>query len=117
MTVTAETIKEIIRQSELDAITGGDESVIDTCIRYAEIYAHAYISNSTASPDEETRDAAVVKLALAGLYRYASDFDTAQKYQDDGQAVLYEACGAGGTSKVKTPSGAVVAGSDNWNGY
>jgi translation elongation factor EF-Ts len=120
MAVTIATIKENIQQSDLDAISGGSDTVIQNCLTKAQTFVNVYETNSGKEFAEAVKDDVIINITLCNLFRYSQDYQISAEYKEDAMTILEAAAGISSDAqkiKPKTPTAHVVPGRTDWNGF
>jgi len=110
-------IQEMILTEDYDAICRGDDSITEESIESARAYVALVAEKFGIDYDEEdpALRLAVKKWALAQMYIFAAEWETAQQYKDECNEVLAPLAPAKDTGGKIFSSG--KAGSSEWKGY
>ena len=123
MDLTVDDLRTQLKSYNYDTLTGGDDSVAQSCIDKAVIWAKAKLKNCGAELDldDEVLREAVLKRALYELYSYAENEQLAADKKDDALELMRSYLG----DCIDDPSlkknyppveVALIEGSDNWRG-
>ena len=110
-------LQEMIQTEDYDAICRGDDAVAEESIESARAYVGLAAEKFGIEYDEEDPAIrlAVKKWALAQMYIFAAEWETAKRYKDECNEVLAPLAPASEQSGRVYSS--TASGSTNWKGY
>jgi len=117
--ITADDIRQRFQEADLQAITGGDESVITRAINSARIWLQAALGarGMELNEENEVQREIIVKRTLYELYAYSQDWEVAKANREEAEQMLLAMLGEVGESRPSTPIVKVVRPEPDWHGF
>lgn len=108
-------LQEIIRQEDYDAICRGDDAVAEESLESARAYVGLAAEKFGMEYDEDdpVLRLAVKKWAMAQMYIFAAEWETAEHFKKECFEILRPLAPASGNGAFSE----AVSGSKSWKGY
>ena len=117
--ISADEVRQRFQEADLQAITGGDESVITRAINSARIWLQAALGarGMELNEENEVQREIIVKRTLYELYAYSQDWEVAKANREEAKQMLLAMLGEVGDNKPSVPFVRVVRGQTDWRGF
>jgi hypothetical protein len=117
--VLEDDIKQRFQEDDLQAITGGNDSVISRAINSAKIWLFAALNSRGLKLDEEdeVQREIIIKRTLYELYAYSQDWEIAKANREESEQMLLAMFGEVGESRPLAPVVKVAKGQSDWHGF
>jgi len=109
-------LQELLQAEDYDAICRGDDSIAEESLESARAYVGLAAEKFGLEYDEDdpVLRLAVKKWALAQMYIFAAEWETAANYKKECNEILSPLAPASNDGKVFSET---VTGSNNWQGF
>jgi len=118
--VTVDEIKQRFLTDDLQAVTGGDDSVIERAINSARIWLFAALKarGMQLNEEDEVQREIVIKRTLYELYAYSQDWEVAKANREEAEQLLSAMLGITEEGSASTaPVIRVAKPQPDWHGF
>jgi hypothetical protein len=117
--ISADEVRQRFQEADLQAITGGDESVITRAINSARIWLQAALGarGMELNEENEVQREIIIKRTLYELYAYSQDWEIAKANREESEQMLLAMLGEVGKSRPLAPVVKVAKGQSDWHGF
>ena len=115
--ITIDDVKNRFLSDDLEAITGGDDSVITRALDSAKLWMKTFLGTSY-DEDNEIHAEITIKRAVYELYAYSQDWEVAKANKGESEEMLKTLLGIGEDKSLPPKPYAVsVQGDTTWHGF